>query len=194
MTPSYLRNNFSDSGLVTDYRDWQIPLGRRFRSLKVWFVLRSYGIEGIQSFIRNHIKLGEYFHSLIKSREDLFEVLAGPAFALTVITCKPHSRLSSEAAGKNISEDGPHRNGEANAADPQARLDANALTQQVYERVNGQGEIFLTSTVIGGVYAIRVVSANTQTEAKYLKCCFDLLVENTEASLASPGQQEVNVA
>ena len=47
ITPSYLRNDYSDSGLVTDYRDWQIPLGRRFRSLKIWFVLRSYGVSGM---------------------------------------------------------------------------------------------------------------------------------------------------
>jgi aromatic-L-amino-acid decarboxylase len=46
--PSYLRNEFSESGLVTDYRDWQIPLGRRFRSLKIWFVLRTYGVKGLQ--------------------------------------------------------------------------------------------------------------------------------------------------
>src|ERR1700759_286955 len=92
ITPSYLRNSFSDSGLVTDYRDWQIPLGRRFRSLKIWFVIRSYGIEGLQKHIRSHIELGEKFHSLILSRKDLFDVLTGPAFALTVITLKPRRR------------------------------------------------------------------------------------------------------
>jgi aromatic-L-amino-acid decarboxylase len=59
--PSYLRNEFSESGLVTDYRDWQIPLGRRFRSLKIWFVLRTYGINGLQAHIRKHVKLGELY-------------------------------------------------------------------------------------------------------------------------------------
>lgn len=172
ITPSYLKNTFSDSGLVTDYRDWQIPLGRRFRSLKVWFVLRSYGVEGIQKFLRNHINLGEYFHSLIKSREDLFDVLAGPTFALTVINCKPTARKSA-----------PNSDGDTamRDAESQAVLDANALTKEVYERVNSKGEVFLTSTVIGGLYAIRIVSANTQTEQKFLKRCFDILVETTEA-------------
>lgn len=53
ITPVYLRNKASESGLVIDYRSWQIPLGRRFKSLKLWFVLRSYGIRGIQEYIRN---------------------------------------------------------------------------------------------------------------------------------------------
>src|ERR1700712_2987982 len=88
VTPSYLRSDEADSGLVTDYRDWQIPLGRRFRSLKVWFVLRTYGVSGIQAHIRNHVKLGELFHELVLTRDDLFSVVTGPTFALTVITVK----------------------------------------------------------------------------------------------------------
>ena len=55
--PEYLRNEASESGAVVDYRDWQVPLGRRFRSLKLWFVLRSYGAEGLQHHIREHITL-----------------------------------------------------------------------------------------------------------------------------------------
>jgi len=53
--PEYLRNAASDAGEVIDYRDWQIPLGRRFRSLKLWFVLRSYGAEGLRAHIRHHV-------------------------------------------------------------------------------------------------------------------------------------------
>jgi aromatic-L-amino-acid/L-tryptophan decarboxylase len=53
ITPEYLRNKASESGSVIDYRNWQIPLGRRFRALKLWFVIRTYGIEGLQSFIRH---------------------------------------------------------------------------------------------------------------------------------------------
>lgn len=179
---------------MTDYRDWQIPLGRRFRSLKVWFVLRSYGVEGIQKFIRNHIKLGEYFHSLIKSRDDLFDVLAGPAFALTVITCKPGKRRASARATLSGPSHERHKNDFTRDAESQVLLDAHELTKEVYERVNKGGEIFLTSTVIGRVYAIRIVSANTQTEEKYLKRCFDILVETTETVLRNSGASQVNGA
>src|SRR6187402_2494096 len=82
ISPTYLRNEFSESGLVTDYRDWQIPLGRRFRSLKIWFVLRTYGVKGLQAHIRKHVKLGEVFAGLLETRTDLFEIVTGPNFAL----------------------------------------------------------------------------------------------------------------
>ena len=59
--PEYLKNHATDSGMVTDYRNWQIPLGRTFRSLKVWFVLRSYGKKGLQEYIRTHCKLAKQF-------------------------------------------------------------------------------------------------------------------------------------
>ena len=55
IVPDYLRNAASDAGEVVDYRDWQVPLGRRFRALKLWFVLRSYGIEGLRAHIRAHV-------------------------------------------------------------------------------------------------------------------------------------------
>jgi aromatic-L-amino-acid decarboxylase len=57
--PEYLRNAASDSGAVIDYRDWQVPLGRRFRSLKLWFVLRAYGTEGLRHHIREHVALAQ---------------------------------------------------------------------------------------------------------------------------------------
>jgi aromatic-L-amino-acid decarboxylase len=57
VTPEYLRNAASDSGAVVDYRDWQIPLGRRFRALKLWFVIRHYGAEGLRHHVREHVSL-----------------------------------------------------------------------------------------------------------------------------------------
>ena len=57
LTPEYLRNEATDAGAVIDYRDWQIPLGRSFRALKLWFVLRHYGLEGLRGFIREHVAL-----------------------------------------------------------------------------------------------------------------------------------------
>ncbi|MBK8958535.1 MAG: aspartate aminotransferase family protein [Proteobacteria bacterium] len=59
--PEYLRNEASAGGEAIDYRDWQIPLGRRFRALKLWFVLRSYGLEALRGFIRQHLALAEEF-------------------------------------------------------------------------------------------------------------------------------------
>ncbi|KAG9510426.1 Aromatic-L-amino-acid decarboxylase [Fragariocoptes setiger] len=69
--PLYLKHE--KQGQVPDYRHWQVPLGRRFRSLKVWFVLRSYGVRGLQDYIRGHIKLAHYFENLVDS-DDRFVV------------------------------------------------------------------------------------------------------------------------
>ncbi|MGB7094325.1 MAG: pyridoxal-dependent decarboxylase, partial [Anaerolineales bacterium] len=74
--PEYLRNKETDSGTVFDYRDWHIQLGRRFRSLKLWFVIRHYGVEGLRYHIRQHIKLAQEFATWVKEDPD-FE-LASP--------------------------------------------------------------------------------------------------------------------
>jgi aromatic-L-amino-acid decarboxylase len=75
--PEYLRNKATESGAVIDYRDWQIPLGRRFRALKLWFVIRHYGIEGLQHHVRRHVELAQKFASWVKN-DSRFE-LAAPA-------------------------------------------------------------------------------------------------------------------
>ena len=75
--PEYLRNKATESGAVIDYRDWHIQLGRRFRSLKLWFVIRHYGIEGLQHHIREHIRLAQSFAGWVRS-DSRFE-LAAPA-------------------------------------------------------------------------------------------------------------------
>ncbi|KAB8298743.1 hypothetical protein EYC80_000918 [Monilinia laxa] len=153
ITPSYLRNEFSDSGLVTDYRDWQIPLGRRFRSLKMWFVMRTYGVQGLRAHIRDTLTRGDIFADLVKSRKDLFNIITGPNFALTVINVVP------KVAGLEAQ---------------------NKVTAEVYELINKRGEIYITSSVVKGTYAIRLVSANPKAEEKYLRRAFEILVETTE--------------
>ncbi|KAL8793431.1 MAG: hypothetical protein Q9195_004017 [Heterodermia aff. obscurata] len=197
ITPSYLRNDFSDSGLVTDYRDWQIPLGRRFRSLKIWFVLRSYGVSGLKSYIRNHIRLGMGFHDWVLSRPDLFEILTRPAFALTVLTIKPGAAgQEADIPFENaVSHLGPEERKVATASileyeDRQLQR-ANATTKRVYEAINAAGEIFLTSSVIKGVYAIRVVSGNENSDEQHLRKAFDILVRTT---LEIRGEAEVKQA
>jgi aromatic-L-amino-acid decarboxylase len=73
--PEYLRNKATESGAVIDYRDWHIPLGRRFRALKLWFVIRSFGVEGLQALIRKHVALAAEFAQWVRS-DDRFEVVA----------------------------------------------------------------------------------------------------------------------
>jgi aromatic-L-amino-acid decarboxylase len=186
VTPAYLRNQYSDSGLVTDYRDWQIPLGRRFRAIKIWFVLRTWGVEGLQQHIRHHLQLGELFAGLVKSRSDLFSILTPPAFALTVLTVnakkgqRPHLEAATNGGDPRTYEES-HQ-----VVDPEPEEEdlqkANAATQEVFEIIDGK-EFFLTSTVIGGVFSIRVVSANPLAEEKYVRKVFEELVEAAESVL-----------
>ncbi len=73
--PEYLKNQATESGAVFDYRDWHVPLGRRFRSLKLWFVIRHYGIEGLQHHIREHVRLAHKFTGWIRA-DPRFELAA----------------------------------------------------------------------------------------------------------------------
>ncbi len=82
VTPEYLRNEASASGSVVDYRDWQVPLGRRFRALKLWWVLRSYGAEGLRRHVREGVQLAEGFAGLVAA-DARFELCAPPALNLT---------------------------------------------------------------------------------------------------------------
>jgi aromatic-L-amino-acid/L-tryptophan decarboxylase len=79
--PEYLRNKATESGAVIDYRDWQIPLGRRFRALKLWFVIRSFGVEGLQARIREHVQLAQDFSGWVR-QDDRFELAAPVPLAL----------------------------------------------------------------------------------------------------------------
>ena len=65
ITPAYLRNAESESGDVVDYRDWHVPLGRRLRAMKLWFVIRYFGVEGLKAHIRHHIELAQVFEAYI---------------------------------------------------------------------------------------------------------------------------------
>jgi aromatic-L-amino-acid decarboxylase len=164
ITRSYLRNEYTESGLVTDYRDWQIPLGRRFRSLKIWFVMRSYGISGLQKHVRGHIKLGELFHDLLKSRSDLFNAIAGPKFALNVFNVLP-------------------------GHDGARTWEMNEMTRKVYELVNKRGEIYITSGVVAGIYAIRVVAGSEFVEERHVRRAFRILVDTVGEVRAKKGAE-----
>lgn len=145
------RNTYSDGGLVTDYRNWQIPLGRRFRSLKVWFVLRNYGVRGLQEYIRRGVRMGEMFAGWLRERGELFEILTGPAFALTVFRM---------VGGDEDT--------------------ASARTKRLHEEVNKTGRVWVTSTLLEGKFAIRVQTANRQTEESHVKAAFELILETAE--------------
>ena len=91
--PEYLRNRASASGTVFDYRDWQIPLGRRFRALKLWFVIRHYGVEGLQYHIRRHVALAQEFARWVRE-DERFELVVPPPLNLVCFRHKGGDALN----------------------------------------------------------------------------------------------------
>ncbi|HED54244.1 MAG TPA: aspartate aminotransferase family protein [Phycisphaerales bacterium] len=87
VTPEYLRNEASEGGEVFDYRDWSVPLGRRFRSLKLWLVLRHYGLAGLRAHIRGHLRLAALFEGWVRS-DERFEVLSPRRMNLVCLALK----------------------------------------------------------------------------------------------------------
>jgi len=79
--PEYLRNRATESGAVIDYRDWQVPLGRRFRALKLWFVIRHYGVEGLRRHVRRHVELAQRFAGWVAA-DPRFELAVPPPLNL----------------------------------------------------------------------------------------------------------------
>ncbi|KAM5190242.1 aromatic-L-amino-acid decarboxylase isoform 3-T3 [Callospermophilus lateralis] len=93
LDPVYLKHSHQDSGLITDYRHWQIPLGRRFRSLKLWFVFRMYGVKGLQAHIRKHVQLAHKFESLVR-QDSRFEICAEVTLGLVCFRLKGSNQLN----------------------------------------------------------------------------------------------------
>jgi aromatic-L-amino-acid decarboxylase len=102
--PPYLQNAASASGEVIDYRDWQVPLGRRFRALKLWWVLRAYGANGIRHHIREHVRLASWFGERVDEHPSLVRV-APVAFGLV---CFRHvdGNEATDALAEAINRDG----------------------------------------------------------------------------------------
>lgn len=143
--PEYLKTN--TRGQVNDYRDWGIPLGRRFRALKLWFVIRSYGIAGLQDKIRKHIELNAWFANQIEQTKD-FEIVTNPLLNFTAFRLAPDGIKEEEL---------------------------NALNQQLLEGINSSGEAFMSHTKVNGKYVLRMVIGQTYVEKKHIEKVLNLI-------------------
>lgn len=131
--PPYLKNEASESGAVIDYRDWHVPLGRRFRSLKLWWVIRSYGVEGLQSMIRYHVALTERLAEKLKS-DPRFEVVAPHPFALVCFRC-----TAGDEATQSLAE---AVNGSPNVAWTGSELDGRPMIRvSIGQRTTNEGHV-----------------------------------------------------
>lgn len=146
VAPEYLRNAASASGEVVDYRDWQIPLGRRFRALKLWATLRTFGLEGLREHIRRHVAMACELADWIRD-DQTFELGAPPSLALVCLRVR---------TGRGVEAD-------------------NEATRAVMERVNATGDAFLTHTVVDGRYLIRVAIGVPTTERHHIQALWQAL-------------------
>ncbi|KAG8699549.1 hypothetical protein FRC08_005222 [Ceratobasidium sp. 394] len=193
VTPEFLRTKHGDTGTVIDYRNWQIALGRRFRSLKVWFVLRSFGVEGFQAHIRKGIELSKLFTSLIE-QNPLFELVVPRSFALTVFRLVPPSGLATPSLATPIGikdESGLAQEKDLVAgASPETTTHAipvksktNALNRAFYARLSARKTLVLTQTDLAGTFCLRFAVGAVRTEERHVREAVDVLVQEAQATL-----------
>lgn len=144
-TPEYLRNPASDSGAVIDYRDWQVPLGRRFRALKLWTVLRWYGAEGLRAHIRSGVQLAREFAGMVAA-DDRFALLEQPVLGLVCFRPR-YPGLEPAAADQRVLD----------------RLEA----------LNRAGSAYLTHTEVDGRAHVRMAVGAPGTEHRHVRSTWD---------------------
>jgi aromatic-L-amino-acid/L-tryptophan decarboxylase len=142
--PEYLKTGMDAQ--VKNYRDWGIQLGRRFRALKLWFVIRSYGVEGLQTMLREHIRLAQVFRGWVDAHPQ-FEVMAPTPFSLVCF------RL--------------------NDGRPEEEL--NALNMSLLNAVNSSGRAFLSHTTLRGRCVLRLAVASRTTEERHVGAAWELI-------------------
>ncbi|MCZ2837410.1 pyridoxal-dependent decarboxylase [Modestobacter sp. VKM Ac-2985] len=145
--PEYLRNAATDTGAVVDYRDWQIELGRRFRALKLWFVVRWYGAEGLREHVRGHVALTQELAGWAEA-DERFDVVA--PHPLSLVCLQPRW-----ARG----------------------VDADVATMTLLDRLNDGGEVFLTHTTVAGRAVLRVAIGAPATTRAHVEQLWTLLRE-----------------
>ena len=138
LTPEYLKTNIDSE--VENLMDYGIQLGRRFRSLKLWFVIRYFGVEGLASRIKNHISLAKELGKWIDEKED-FERMAPVLFSTVCFRYNPGDKKESEL---------------------------NELNEKLLEEINASGRIFLSHTKLNEKFVIRLTIGSIRHEKKHI--------------------------
>jgi aromatic-L-amino-acid/L-tryptophan decarboxylase len=145
--PEYLKTR--TRGKVNDYRDWGVPLGRRFRALKLWSVIRTYGVEGLREKIRNHIEISRELAGMISAEAD-FEILAPVVICVVCFRYRPAGFKEEQI---------------------------NVLNEKLNHLLNDSGKIYLTHTVLNGKYTLRMVTAQTNVTSDHVKKAWRLIMD-----------------
>jgi aromatic-L-amino-acid/L-tryptophan decarboxylase len=144
--PEYLKTG--TRGKVNDYRDWGVPLGRRFRALKLWFVIRSFGVEGLKSAIRNHIEYARWLEEQVVNTPE-FERMAARNFSVVCFRFHP-----------------------AGMDDP-GTIDR--VNEILLNAINSSGKAYLTHTKLNGQFTIRMSISQTSVEKRHVEKTWELI-------------------
>jgi aromatic-L-amino-acid decarboxylase len=150
--PEYLKTR--TRGKVNDYRDWGVPLGRRFRALKLWSVIRTFGVEGLRDKIRNHIAIAARLSEMISEESD-FEILAPVIISVVCFRYNPYGYSEEQI---------------------------NDFNEKLNHKLNDSGKLYLSHTVLNGKYTLRMVTAQTNVTYEHVTKAW-LLIKETARSL-----------
>ncbi|HEX2984279.1 MAG TPA: pyridoxal-dependent decarboxylase, partial [Ignavibacteriales bacterium] len=153
LVPEYLKTQ--TEGEVDNYMDYGIALGRRFRSLKLWLVIKYFGESGLADRLRENIRLGGLFKSYVE-KSPIFELIAPVPFSVVCFRAKP----------EGYSED-----------------ELNALNQKLMDSVNADGDIFISHTKIKDKLVLRFVIANLRMEERHIRSAWDVFNKKLEILL-----------
>jgi aromatic-L-amino-acid/L-tryptophan decarboxylase len=148
--PEYLKTR-SDSN-VNNYCDWGIPLGRRFRALKLWFVIRSFGVNGLQEKLRYQISIAKNLEKKIREEKE-FEILTPVTFNLICFRYKPFEIKSED--------------------------ELNKLNEKLLHKINDTGKIYLSHTKLNGRYTLRMVIGQTYVTEEHAIKAWELIKETS---------------
>lgn len=143
--PEYLKTR--TRGKVNDYRDWGVPLGRRFRALKLWSVIRCFGVEGLREKVRYHISIAARLKEMIE-KEDDFEIMAPVVISVVCFRFCP--------SGKDEEL-------------------LNSINERLNHDLNDSGKIYLSHTVLNGKYTLRIVTAQTNVTMDHVEKAWELI-------------------
>lgn len=147
--PEYLKTG--TRGIVHDYRDWGIPLGRRFRALKLWLVIQSYGVEGLKAKLAEHMAYAQWLEEQINEHPDL-EMLVPRSLNIVVFRYK-------KEGSDNLDE----------------------LNKKLLLSINESGKAYLTHTKVGDNYALRLVTGQTFLEMTHVKAVWELICDKIKS-------------
>jgi aromatic-L-amino-acid decarboxylase len=149
LTPEYLRT--TEAGAVKNLMDTGVQLGRRFRALKLWMIVRYFGAEGLRSRLVEHVRLARVFAGWVDADPD-FERLAPVPFSVVCFRAKPRGTERTEA-------------------------ELEAINQRLLDRMNATGEVFLSHTKLNGRFTLRLAVGNLRTEQRHVARAWELAKE-----------------